>query len=338
VFHRFSIRPDRAGIPALLLALMVVLAACGGQQPTINPDNAVSITRASGGATLVRAVGGSQSDLPDNVLLAPGDQLYTAPDQTVTLQFPDGSTLQMGSDSRLQLLSIRPVDRVAVFRLLAGSVTGRLRGDAFEVQGYREVAMNFRMVVAELIAVPRGAAGTYWLGFDGDTLKGTVNAGEFDLRSGNQQATLPLGWQAIAEPGKPLQIISLITPTPAPPSATEAPTATPIQIISITLTNTPEATRTSAATATSTLTRTPTRAPTRVPPQITNTQAPTAAPTIVVDTPVPTATPKPPKPPTDPPPPPTNPPPPPTDPPPPTNPPPTTDRPTPTSEPPTPGG
>jgi hypothetical protein len=333
VFHRFSIRPDRAGIPALLLALMVVLAACGGQQPTINPDNAVSITRASGGATLVRAVGGSQSDLPDNVLLAPGDQLYTAPDQTVTLQFPDGSTLQMGSDSRLQLLSIRPVDRVAVFRLLAGSVTGRLRGDAFEVQGYREVAMNFRMVVAELIAVPRGAAGTYWLGFDGDTLRGTVNAGEFDLRSGNQQATLPLGWQAIAEPGKPLQIISLITPTPAPPSATEAPTATPIQIISITPTNTPTMTPATTNTSIPTATRTPTR----VAPRPTNTYTP--APTIIiVDTPVPTATPKPPKPPTDPPPPPTNPPPLPTDPPPPTNPPPTTDRPTPTSEPPTPGG
>jgi len=320
VTRRFSFRSRRVWFAAALLTVVVMLAGCGGQQPSINPDIAVSITRTAGTATLARAIGNSEGDLPDNTLLASGDQLYTAPENTVTLQFPDGSTLQLGPGSHLVLSSIRPADRMAIFRLLAGSVTGDLRGNAFEIQAYEEVAMNFRMVLTELSAVPRGVTGTYQLGFDGTTLKAVVNAGEFDMRSGNQQATLPAGWQAIAEPGKPFQIVSLITPTPAPPSATEAPTATPIRIISITPTNTPTetpiATVTPVATATSTLIRTPTRVPRTI---VANTPTPTV--TIIVDTPVPTATEKPDKPPkptNPPPPPPTNPPPPPpTDPPPP---------------------
>ena len=167
---RFSHPYRRVGIPIGLLALVIALAACGGQQPAINPENAVSIARSDGTATLARAGGKSESALPDNTLLAPGDQLYTASEHSVTLQFPNGSTLQLGPDSHLVWYSIRPTDRVAVFRLLAGSVTGDLRGDALEVQAYEEVAMNFRMELMDLAAVPRGAAGAYQLGFDGNTL------------------------------------------------------------------------------------------------------------------------------------------------------------------------
>ena len=206
---------------AALLALVALLSTCTGQQPTINPDNAVSITRADGSATLARASGNSAGDLPDSALLAPNDQLYTAPDSTVTLQFSDGSTLQLEPDSRLVLFSIRPADHVATFRLLSGSVKCDLRSNAFEVQGYKQVPIHFNMVLTDLAAIPRGVAGTYQLGFDGDNLKAVINSGEFDIRSGGLQATLPLGWQAIAEPDKPLQIMSLITPTPAPPSAVD---------------------------------------------------------------------------------------------------------------------
>ena len=290
--HRFCSPHRRVGLPAILLALLVILAGCGGQQPaTINPDNAVSITRVDGLATLARPSTGSQGELPESTQLVVGDHLYTAANQSVTLQFPDGSTLQMGPESHLLLYTLRQPDRVAVFRLLAGSVTADLRSNAFEVQAYEEAAMNFNMVVTDLTAVPRGAAGRYQLGFDGNVLKATVTAGEFDLRSGNQQATLPAGWQAIAEPGRSLQVISLITPTPAPPSATEAPTATSIPIISITPTKTP----TVSPTVTSTVTRTPTR--TRTPIRIIRTATGTAAPTVIGDTPIPTATEKPDKPP-----------------------------------------
>jgi hypothetical protein len=293
VIPRLSQPSRRAGFSIGLLALVVALAACGGQQPAANPDNAVPITRTDGTATLARAGGKSESSLPDNTLLAPGDQIYTAPADTVTLQFADGSTLQVRPDSHLVLFSIRPTDHVAVFRLLAGSVTGDLRGSAFEVQAYEEVAMNFRMELTDLAAVSRGVAGTYQLGFEGNTLKAVVNAGEFDLRSGNQQATLPAGWQAIAEPGQALQIVSLITPTPAPPSATDAPTATPIQIITISPADMPTEPPVATATATATASSTPTRRPTRVPRTIvTNTPAPT----LITDTPVPTATEKPDKP------------------------------------------
>ena len=287
---RFSYPHCQAGFPAVLLALVVALAACGGQQPAISAENAVSITRTDGTATLARAGGQSEGDLPDNTLLAPGDHLYTAPGHTVTLQFPDGSTLQVGPDSHLVLFSIRPSDRVAVFRLLAGSVTGNLRGNAFEVQAYEEVAMNFRMELTDLAAVPRGVAGTYQLSFDDTTLKAVVDAGEFDLRSGNQQATLPAGWQAIAEPGQSLQIVSLITPTPAPPSATEAPTATPIPIISITPASTPTETPRAIEPMTATPSHTPTRVVTRV--QRTIPPVPTDTP-VSTDTPVPPATEKP---------------------------------------------
>jgi hypothetical protein len=315
VTHRFCFRYRRAWFSVVLLALVVLLVACGGQQSTPDPANTVSITRTDGTATLARAVGNSRGDLPDSTLLAPRDQLYTAPDRTVTLQFPDGSTLQLGPDSQLVLFSIRSADQVAVFRLLAGSVTGNLRSNAFEVQAYEEVALNFRMVLTDLTAVSRGVAGTYQLGFDGNILKAVVNAGEFDLRSGNQQATLPPSWQAIAEPGKPFRVVSLITPTPAPLSATEAPTATPIQIISITPANAP--TETPIAADTPAVTITPTRTPTRVQRTIVaSTPTPatlmpaTLVPTTIVNTPVPPATskpgkpPKPTKPPTNPPPPP----------------------------------
>ncbi len=320
--HRFFFSYRKVGLPTVLVSLMMILAACGGQpQPTINPNNAVSITRIDGSASLAHSNSSKQSELPDSALLIANDHLYTAANQTVTLQFQDGSTLQMGSSSHLLLLALRPADHVAVFRLLAGSVTGDVRGTIFEVQAYEEVAMNFSMVTTDLIVAPRGAAGLYQLSFGDKVLTATINAGEFDVRSGNQQATLPTGWQAIAEPNKPLQILSLITPTPAPPSATEAPTATPIPIITIMPTDTP--TDTPAAPSTDTATPTPTRTPTRILRTIvaaTN----TAAPTTIADTPVPTATEKPNKPPkpTNPPPPqPTNPPPPPPPPPQPTNPP-----------------
>jgi hypothetical protein len=277
-----------------VLILAALLAACGGQQPAINSENAVSITRTDGSATLVRASDDSRGDLPDSALLAPGDQLYTAPDRTVTLQFADGSTLQIGPDSRFSLFALRPADRAPIFRLLAGSVRGDLRGNAFEVQGYKEVAIKFNMMVTDLAARPRGVAGTYQLEFDGNTLKAVVNSGEFDLQSGNLQATLPTGWQAIAEPGKSLRIVSLITPTPAPPSAADVPTATPIQIITIVPTNTPTQTptKTSTATGTATATATPTRPATRVPPTIAPV-TPTPTPGLPTDTPLPPPTDKP---------------------------------------------
>ncbi len=325
----FSYPSRRIWPPAILLVVVAVLAACGGEQtPTINPENTLSITRADGAATLVRAVGGSEDQLPESFLMAPGDQLYTVPNQTSTLQFSDGSTLQLGSDSHLLLFSIRPQDHVAVFRLLSGTTVGDLHSNLFEMQAYEEQALNFHMVQTDLTAAPSSVAGTYQLGFDGSLLKAVVSAGEVNVRSGNQQATLPAGWQAIVEPNKPLQVASLITPSPAPPSATEAPTSTPIPIILITLTSIPS--ETPLATDTATATFTPTGTPTRIQRTITTnipTDVPTDVSTVAVDTPVPTAPPKPNRPPkptnppqptNPPPPPPTNPPPPP-----PTNPPPT---------------
>jgi hypothetical protein len=288
------------------LALLALLAGCGGSAaPTINPDNVVAVTRLDGAATLARPSTGAQGALPDQAQLLAGDHLYTA-SETVTLQFADGSTLQLAPESHLLLYVLRQSDRLPLFRLLAGAVTADLRGNTFEVQAYEEAAMNFNMVVTDLTAAPRGDAGRYRLALEGDVLKGTVTSGEFDLRSGNQQATLPAGWQAIAAPGRPLQVISLITPSPAPPSATEAPTATLIPIIEITPTRTATLTRTATPTDTPTNTRTPAR------PRRTATATP--APTLIADTPTATTRPHDPPPPPQP----TNPPPPtavPTDPP-----------------------
>jgi hypothetical protein len=334
VSHRLRFSVRQAGLAVILL---LILAGCGGRQtPTINPNETVTVTRLDGSITLVRPSAGLQTTVGDTELLAVGDHLYTEKDHTATLQFADGSTLQFGSDVHLMFFALRQPDRVPVFRLLSGTINTALSGTTFEVQAYKEVAKNFNMVITDLAAAPRGTAGGYQLGFDGDTLKGTVISGEFDLRSGNQQATLPAGWQAIVVPGQAMSIVSLITPTPAPPSATEAPTATPIPIVSLTPTNTPTLTPTPVDTATPTPTLTPTR--TRAP--IRRTATGTAAPTVIADTP--TATPQPvqppgPKPTSRPPtnPPPTNPPP--TNPPP-TNPPPTNPpAPTDTPRPPPPG-
>jgi hypothetical protein len=314
-WHNFSFLIGLAFSLALLL-----LTGCGGQTaPTASPEKLVPVARIDGAGTLVRPRTGSQGPLPDQAQLAVGDHLYTEPDATLTLQFADGSTLQMGPNSHVQFFAWREPDQIPILRLLGGALTAEVRGNTVEVQAFEEVAKSFSMVVTDLAAVPRGGAGSYTLGFVGDVLKATVTAGEFDLRSGNQQATLPAGWQAIAEPGKSLQIVSLVTPTPAPPSATEAPTATLIPIILITPTETPTLTPTSTGTATPTSTRT--RAPIR------RTATPTITPSINTDTPTATAQPNQPPPPNPPPtkPPPTNPPPtqsPPTNPPP-TEPPPT---------------
>lgn len=326
MIQRFSLSDGRAWYPVALFALAVMLAACGGPPPTINPENAVSITRTAGAATLTQPLNKTEKALPKNALLVPNDHLYTASDQAVTLQFPDGGTLQMGPDSHVVLYDIGSDDHVAIFRLLAGSITSTVRSPTFEVQGYQEVALNFNMVQTDLTMLPRDVAGTYQLGFDGNLLKAVVNSGEFDVRSGNQQATLPSGWQVIAEPGKPLQIVLLVTPTPA----AGAPSATPIQIISITPTNTPTDTPTATPSTTGTATATSTRTPTPTRILIRRTvviiDTPTPAVTIITDTPLPAATEKPGHPPKPTNPPSTNPPPPPptnppsTNPPPPTNP------------------
>ncbi len=316
MIQRFSLSYGRVWYSVALFTLAAMLAACGGQPPTIDPQNAVSLTRTNGAATLTQPLNKTEKALPDNTLLVPSDHLYTASDQTVTLQFSDGSTLQMGPDSHVVLYDIGSDDHTAIFRLLAGAITSTVRSPIFEVQGYQEVALNFNMVVTDLTVVPRDVAGTYQLGFDGNLLKAVVNSGEFDVRSGNQQATLPAGWQAIAEPGKPLQIVLLITPTPA----VGAPSATPVQIISITPTNTPTDTPMATPSATGTATATPTNTPTPTRTLIRRTiviiNTPTPTTNIITDTPLPAATEKPghPPKPTNPPPtnpPPTNPPPPP---------------------------
>ena len=67
------------------------------------------------------------SDLAISALLLPGDQLSTTSTETVTVQFVDGSTLQVGPASRLGLSAIRSADGVAVFQLLNGSAAGRVR-------------------------------------------------------------------------------------------------------------------------------------------------------------------------------------------------------------------
>jgi hypothetical protein len=279
----------RTPVCVVVLTVLMISAGCGGQQtPTINPDEIITVTRSDGSIMLVRPSIGTKTEVGNSVQLVVGDHLYTTPDQTTTLEFADSSTLQVGAGAHLELYSLGQTDRTPLFRLLNGSVTANLFGNTFEVQAYEESAVKFSIVMNDLTAVPRGGAGSYQLGFVGKVLKGTVITGEFDLRSGNQQATLPAGWQAIAEAGRSLQIISLITPTPA---ATDAPTVTPIPIISLTPTNTPTITPTPTDTATATPTSTRTRAPIRY------TATSTATPTVIVDTPTDTPQPPPPPPP-----------------------------------------
>jgi hypothetical protein len=323
----------------LLCCALPGLVACGGQAATVSPENSAPITRVDGAATLVRAAGHGESALPDNTTLAPGDEIRTAANQSVTLQLSDGNTLHLEPGTRLNLFSLRPPDRRPIFRLLAGAVTGQLRGSAFDTQAYQETAVNFRILQSNLTIVPRTGPGKFRLWVDDNILRASISEGEFDVQSENQQATLPAGWQASVEPGKALQIVSLVTPTPVPLSATEAPTATPIPIITLTPTRmptaTPQATPTYTPTATPTATLTTTAIATGTATRVRRTIIPrSATPTTVgvADTPLPPPTDKPdprPKktnpPPqsTEPPPPPTNPPPPPPTEPPPTQAPPT---------------
>jgi hypothetical protein len=120
----------RVRFTVLSLALAVMLAACGGEQPpTIDPDNTVSITHTEGTAMLVRATSMGDVSLPTSYLLAQGDQIYTSPDQSATLQFPDGSTLQLGPDSHI--LSSLFVHRIT----WQSSVCCRFNGGRLAQQG-----------------------------------------------------------------------------------------------------------------------------------------------------------------------------------------------------------
>lgn len=313
-----------------MLCALLGLVACGGQPSTVSPENLLSIARIDGAATLVQA-GRGKSALPDTTTIVPGDEIRTTADQSVTIQVSGENTLRLEPNSNLTLLSLRPPDRRPVFRLQTGAVTGQLSGPTFSVQAYKETAVSFRLLQSNLNVLPRTGPGKYRLWLDDNTLKASVIEGEFDVQAGNQQATLPAGWLASVEPGKALQITSVVTPTRAPLSATEAPTATPIPIITLTPTNTP--TITPQATSTHTPTMTPTATATKTATRVQRTIIPrSATPTVVgvVDTPLATSTDKPgPRPKK------TNPPPQPTEPPQPTNPPPPTEPP-PTQEPPTP--
>jgi hypothetical protein len=320
----------------LLICTLPGLIACGDQPAAVSSENSLPITRVDGAATLVRVAGRGESALPETVALAPGDEIRTATDQSVTIQLSEGNTLHLEPDSRLTLFSLRPADRRPVLELQTGAATGQLRGPAFTTTAYKEVVASFQILQSTLTVLPHTGPGSFRLWIDDNTLKASINEGEFDIQAGNQQATLPAGWLASVEPGKALQIEMIVTPTPAPSSAVGAPTATPITIITLTPTNTPTVTPQATATLTPSATATPTAIPTKTATQVRRTiiprsVTPTAA--VVVDTPLPPPTDKPePRPKKTNPPQPTNPPPPqPTNPPPPqpTEPPPTQEPPTP---------
>lgn len=315
----------------LMICALLGLAACGGQPSTSRPENLLPIVRVDGAATLVRVAESSAGALPDTTTLSPGDEIRTAADQSVTIQVSDGNTLRLEPHSRLTLLSLRSSDRRPIFQLQTGAVTAQLRGPAFNTQAYKETVASFSMLQSNLTVLPRTGPGSFRLWIEDDTLKASIGAGEFDVQAGNQQATLPAGWLANVAPGEALQITSVVTPTLAPPSAADAPTATSIPIITLTPTHTP--TVTPQATATNTPTVTPTATATKTATRVRRTIIPrSATPTliIVVDTPLPSPTDKPdPRPKKTNPPPPTNPPQPTDPPPPPTEPPPTQEPPTP---------
>lgn len=248
-------------MPAVLITgALLGLVACSSPTPTISPDNSVPITRTDGAATLVHAGERSERIVLDNVLIVPGDEIRTADDQAATVRLTDGSTLRLEPGSRLNLFALRSSDRQPLFRLLEGAVNGELHSPSVSVQAYKETPMNFRIVPTDLTIQPRAGSGSFRLWLDGNTLKGAIIDGDFNVQAGNQQTTLPPGWQASVEPGKDLQIVSLITPTPASPLTTGAPTATPIPIITLTATNTPVETPTETPTETplATATETPT--------------------------------------------------------------------------------
>lgn len=280
--------------PSLFLLLMsgalLGLVACSGQPSTVSPEMLQPIARVDGAATLVRAAGRGEEALSDTTTISPGDEIRTA-NQSVTIQVSDGNTLHLEPDSRLTLRALRSSDRRPSFQLVTGAVTGQLRSPAFNTQAYKETVASFNMLQSTLIVLPRTGPGSFRLWIDADTLKATVIEGEFDVQSENQQATLPAGWQASVEPGKALQIVSLVTPTLAPPSAPAAATATSIPILTLTPTTTP--TVTPQATPTATPTSTPTATATRTATRVRRTIIPrSATPTAVgvTDTPLPTET------------------------------------------------
>lgn len=292
----------RPGRLLILSVSLLMVAACGGNQlPVVDASNAVPVTRLDGAATCLACGVNEGKPLPDTLLLTAGNKIVTA-DQSVTLQLSDGSTFRLQPKSLLILQQIHSTDRRPVFRLMRGELDANAHSDGFSVQAYREAAIELTMVSYDLTVVPHNTASIFRLWFDANTLNAYVEAGEAGVQAGNQQATLPVGWQAIVEPGASLKLVQVLTSTPSasdtvPPTATATPTQTP--------TDTP----------TPTPTQTPTRRPTRIPPTVQPTVTPT--PSGVPQEPTqPPATKKPesrPKPTNPPPPPPTNPPPPPPD-------------------------
>ncbi len=321
----------RADRLLILSVSLFIVTACGGNQPPIvDASNAVPVTRLDGAATCIACGVNEGKPLPDTILLTPGNEIFTA-DQSVTLQLSDGSTLRLHPNSFLILQEIRSTDRRPVFRLMRGELDANAHSDGFSVQAYGEAAIKLTMVPYDLTVLPHNTASIFRLWFDANTLNAYVETGEAGVQAGNQQATLPTGWQAIVEPDAPLKLVQRLTPIPSTSdTATPTSTATPTQAPTDTLTPTPTPTATTRPTRIpQTVKPTVTPTPSSVPPQPTQPAAtekpasqpkptnpppqPTEPPPPQPTNPPPPPTEPPPPPPTEPPPPPTEPPPPPTD-------------------------
>ena len=279
----------------LLVVLLIGLfsAACGERAPVV-ADNGLQLTRLEGDGLLQRSGTRNQTGLPASFKIGPGDEIFTASDQALTLQLADGSVLRLEPGTRISLSGIQASDELPIIRLWRGDLHVSARSDQFLLETYREVAIRFSMVPRQLSLQPKGSVNELHLWFDGDIAKVYVENGEVDVQADTSGGKLTTGWQAELEPTQPLRLIQVLTPTPGP-------TPTPTDTLTPTVTPLPTDTPTETPTSTPTSTPTPTRRPTLRP-------IATATPSIVpiTDTPSPPEQgpgPKP-KPPTNPPPPP----------------------------------
>jgi hypothetical protein len=106
----------------LMVCALLGLIACGGQTPTVNPENSLPISRVDGAATLVRVAGRGEGALLDSATLVPRDEIRAETDGSVTIQVSDGNTLHLEADSSLTLLWLRSSNRHPVFQLQTGAV------------------------------------------------------------------------------------------------------------------------------------------------------------------------------------------------------------------------
>lgn len=253
-------------LPRIVLMLVLVVLPLTACRETTTPasspvahEGSVALHLMDGAIWVQRVSGGDWMREQESFKLDFGQKMRTE-DEDAELELADGSTLRLLASSTVQIIQNPFSDERPVFRLQKGALEVVAQSSSFLVDTDRTVAVAFTMRRLSMSIVPLEAGSAFRLQLEEETSSLSVDSGEVQVTSRDQQVALSAGEQAFVDASEELQVIALPTATPTsatPPTPTLPPGVTPTE----TATPTPEVTPTPSATPTPLYTPTPTPLP-----------------------------------------------------------------------------